>query len=1260
MMKKGVYCTVLAVLLIAAVFVLPIVNHGSRNIDNVPDGIGKSSHVIADDSKPESSAPEITTPKSDETVTFIVKVSGDDLTTSMLSFGKKYSSLKDFILSSDSREYIDQQKKNQAVVKAGIRRIIASSDFEGCYTYTALFNGFSVRAPYSVLPKLQKINGVESVCLVTEKSASIADTENTVISQKDESVDTQPDPHAARSTDIGLKSDKENGKGTLIAVIDDGFDILAADFSGSSPEITEKANSISQLDAKLSFCSVNALAAASGRVLYSYDYAERDNDTKNKQSSHGTLVASLMASGGTDNTAGIAQASCLALMKVCKNGSRTSSDDVLLAALDDAAKLSPDILNISMGSSGINNNAEIFTPVFEKLEMCGVMVFAAAGNDGTLSNGPGFAATLTDYGTVSYPSSLSCVTASGSFNSSCDIKEYLVFGKTMTEFSEMKESFGKSFDSYPGGNYVFISGGEASSENETISLKGKVAIAAPEENDISKIVEYVSSTTAVGLVIVGDDVPVVTGESNLFTAVVPASMLSYFEENPTGSISFNGPVAENAKLPLAPSDFSSYGASPDLTLKPDLLAAGTDIFASLNGEDTYFSGTSASSAETAAAAAVLKSTASKLAGSSRPSDVSGIIKAMLMNNADLCRSGSLYSSPRLQGSGRLNISSAMDATMTVTCGDKPSVSMGADPDGKYEFTITIHNYGDAEEKLSFSSLLTTDKLSRENGIYINELKPTSINKDTRTVFTYGEKTVDSIKLSPGKSADIKVSIELSEGALEELSDKAENGFYIDGFIFLKSSSSKEIHIPVMGFCGDLSSSEMFDSSIYDESPAALGKCSVFAAAADGGSYPGCALGVNMTTGAASKDRITIGRDTVRNYTDSQTAEVSFIIPDFYLLRNAVDYTIEIYDSKDETIYGKDIGSCSPFTDSSGEPYLELLKSFNSDDLKNTFAELKEGDYKLKVSARPAADKSGSAAPATISYDFTVDNTPPSALITKTYLRDGRIYLDMHAADVGGIQGFILYTAASGNGSYSYGDRLDKLAEQNYINEDCCTLVNAASDETTADYTYDITGLYHQLSRLTAYSGSTTAQRTVCDRIFFRAVDYAYNLSEPAAASTLSESYIEATITDQNGKAVEGAVLSNGVSEAVSDSKGKAVFRNTEPGLYALTIASLPEGCLTDYDFELAEITLTAPLFSTKIKVERSVYPEEESSEPETEKTKQSEEQEIKHGTDPAFAILFVGILLAISAVSLLISKRKRNIVPDQNEQNSTAGEENNL
>jgi hypothetical protein len=129
-------------------------------------------------------------------------------------------------------------------------------------------------------------------------------------------------------------------------------------------------------------------------------------------------------------------------------------------------------------------------------------------------------------------------------------------------------------------------------------------------------------------------------------------------------------------LPVDPNvitDYSSKGPSPDLLLKPDLLAVG-DMITALNGTtegDTstslyvYEEGTSLSSPLVAGAAAVVKA--------ARPNLTVGQYRSFLINTASAFPAGNAPAGVMQSGAGLLNLSAAVSAGIALS---PTSVSFG--------------------------------------------------------------------------------------------------------------------------------------------------------------------------------------------------------------------------------------------------------------------------------------------------------------------------------------------------------------------------------------------------------------------------------------------------------------------------------------------------------------------------------------------------------------------------------------------------------
>jgi minor extracellular serine protease Vpr len=139
-----------------------------------------------------------------------------------------------------------------------------------------------------------------------------------------------------------------DGEGIKIAVIDTGVDHLHPDLFGFGP---------------------------GGKIIGGYNFVDEDKmplDTNG----HGTEVSGIIASDG--QLRGIAPKASILAYKVSDNGENVSSD-LIIKAVNKAIEDDVDIINISLGVNKTNSKID---DVVRKATKNGIVVVAAAGNDG--------------------------------------------------------------------------------------------------------------------------------------------------------------------------------------------------------------------------------------------------------------------------------------------------------------------------------------------------------------------------------------------------------------------------------------------------------------------------------------------------------------------------------------------------------------------------------------------------------------------------------------------------------------------------------------------------------------------------------------------------------------------------------------------------------------------------------------------------------------------------------------------------------------
>lgn len=494
-MKKGLWLALSAVLLTAAVIVLPIINSGLMQSKRSPlQEVKKSDKNIVERSENEIPSKTGSEPKSkDENVTFLVVLKERALIERFAAPEIRADDLRDYILSDAGRDACDAVKKSQAVAKASIKKLVPASDLEKSMTFSAVINGLTVNAPLSSMQKLQSINGVASVSVLyddmffmdndtgeeisqessieegTEESAQESTEESSEesggTSEDESSDDTDPETAAAAANlsrfievyDSLMGFDSElpySGEEMLIAVIDSEFDVDDGVFAGLPEKTAISRETISNLYKNIRF---NAAADKGGsavyvspKIVFAYDYAEDDSSTSDEALFHGTAAAAVAAGkSGEDEKLkyhGVAPEAQLALMKTSSqrrsDGKIAVKTDAFIAAVDDAAKLGADVINISLGSYDGIRNIGTFRTIFDNLSKAGIIVSGAAGNGGYNGCELGRMPSTSDifYSAENKLFDDSGVLTAGSVNVPIKFRRYITIGGSKIYYSSLNEN----------------------------------------------------------------------------------------------------------------------------------------------------------------------------------------------------------------------------------------------------------------------------------------------------------------------------------------------------------------------------------------------------------------------------------------------------------------------------------------------------------------------------------------------------------------------------------------------------------------------------------------------------------------------------------------------------------------------------------------------------------------------------------------------------------------------------------------------------
>ena len=673
------------------------------------------------------------------------------------------------------------------------------------YLYHRLINGFSAEIDAADYGLLQSFPGVMSL-----SAEASYDSPAVTLGEASES----------DAVTISLRADPDyGGEGTVVAVLDSGFDATHPAFRLTQPSKAE----LTKAEVISAQYSLNAHTPAyvSVKLPFVYDYAGQDTDVSSDDV-HGTGIAGIIA-GNCDGFEGAAPEAQLLLMKVFgDDGSAVESD--IIAALEDAVRLGADVVNLSLGSPvGSADGEPLDTALGSAITAAvveGVTVNGAAGNDGHIGGksendnifGKALPSPATmDYGTVNAPASVEAVTAVAGKNSDAEYKYCVEFGDLKVPFTDTSANytvFGqKSFTELLGGKtYKYVAVPGIGSAEDFVSVKDKLRgnIALIKRGELT-FVEKINNAYDCGAIgaIIWDNIENNTAVVNmdLSGALLPAIFISC-EYGSALSGAGEGEVTVTDKLlgrfatadSDRISDTSSWGVTPSFTLKPELTSTGVNVYTAMPGGGAYalMSGTSAASAAASGAAAVLIGQRLQDAADSSPE----VIKRLLMNSAELLTDPDtgIYYSPRRQGAGAVNVTAAaaLETSFVAAATGLPKIEIPSLRSTEAALELTLENESDEAKTYVISCAVQGDAYTTlDDGTNTAEAdlcQPRTFDGASailngKEINIYSPDYAGaSVTLNAGESVKLTVKIMLDKETASEYGEVFGYGFYLEGFV----------------------------------------------------------------------------------------------------------------------------------------------------------------------------------------------------------------------------------------------------------------------------------------------------------------------------------------------------------------------------------------------------------------------------------------------------------------------------------------------
>lgn len=743
----------------------------------------------------------------------------------------------------------------QSAVQRKISRALPKEHVEYTYSYTVLFNGFSVRTARKNLETIRSQSGVSRAFIGGSYSLP---------ANEESKQDLQ--------TALTAVSSRFTGKGMTIAVVDTGLDIAHPAFS-TEPEGAKFSKDY--VRGVLQGADLNAEQMMPGltaddvyhnaKVPFAFDYYGKDaqvSPTKWQAANleHGTHVAGIAAGYEADSEgkvlfSGAAPDAQVIPMKVFDDQGTSAATAAVLAALEDAYLLGVDAVNLSLGSSNgfTVDSEELVNEVYNKLDAAGIMVIVAAGNDTSSSNYNSFGnLPLTDdpdNGIVAAPSTYPANLSIASVENDLVYNNYFLLGDEKIPYTDSQTTFLgldsfveelKMYESIPDDitapyDYVIVPGYGQDIDYEDIDIKGKIAVVqrggADESGEPITFVTKIQNALwkdAIGIVIYNNDAAnpddaAVIMQTNYYQ--LPACFVSYnngqklIEKAGTGAGITGSMEMISSANPAAGqmSTFTSIGTTPDLRIKPELSAPGGNIYSSIptaEGKGNYasMSGTSMASPYVAGASVLVKSYLSE--NWSGSFDAAAMTENLMMSTATpvIDPATGLPYTPRLQGSGLVNVNAATSGNVVLYTdadeyGDtKPVLNLGDDAakTGSYDLTFWAKNFGKDAAEYDVSVIAMAPSVTKD------ETHALMSGKDEAVAFTASGDT--SVALDASGAKQVKVSIALTAEQKAKLDASFANGIYVEGYVVLtpKNGADAELSIPFLAFYGDWSVPGMLD------------------------------------------------------------------------------------------------------------------------------------------------------------------------------------------------------------------------------------------------------------------------------------------------------------------------------------------------------------------------------------------------------------------------------------------------------------------
>ncbi len=383
--------------------------------------------------------------------------------------------------------------------------------------------------------------------------------------------------------------------------------------------------------------------------------------------------------------------------------------------------------------------------------------------------------------------------------------------------------------------YVTVPGAGRSADYTGMDVAGKVVLVSRGSTTFEEKANVAQEKGAIGIIIynnVSGDIKMNVGDATIAVASIQQDDGEMLAAAGTGTLTVKRSQTSGPFM----SDFSSWGPTPDLQIKPEITAHGGEIYSAVPGQSyDHLSGTSMATPNMSGVVALLRQcvVAQHPDLADDPVAVTTLVNQLLMSTADIVyNTNGLPYSVRKQGSGLANLQSAGSTTAFLQTYDrlngeamtKTKIELGDDPDktGVYTLKFGVNNFGTTALSYEVGAYVMTEGVSdtkTSDGKTTVTQQGYMLDGATVTVKCLGGGTLsgNTVTVAGGKTAEMEVTITLSDADKKYMDESFANGMYVEGFVTLTAKSGTEIDLsaPYLAFYGDWTEAPIFDLTYYD-------------------------------------------------------------------------------------------------------------------------------------------------------------------------------------------------------------------------------------------------------------------------------------------------------------------------------------------------------------------------------------------------------------------------------------------------------------